>query len=109
MPVTGASQTLVCYADSAQAAAAWDRQKRVPFWDFPVLASHIGGNQPESLLFCSPPDPEVSPLCSYRAYWGHWYTEVEFTGWTADDLAPAELQMLTNRIDQLLKLAPDRP
>jgi hypothetical protein len=109
VPVAEASQSLVWYADRAQSAAAWDRQKSIPFWDFPVLASHTGGNQPESLLFCSPPDTEVSLLCSYRAYWGHWYTEVEFTGRTAGDLSLAELQMLTNRIDQLLELAPDRP
>ena len=107
--VAEATQRISWYADLTQAAAAWDQHKSEPFWDFPIVARNTGNNKPESLLLCSTPEPDISPLCSYRAYWEHWYTEVTFTSRTIDDLPPSEMQKLTNRIDQLLMSAPDKP
>ena len=107
--VKEAEQTIVWYANLTQAAAAWDQHRREPYHDFPVVDSNTRKKGPESLLFCSPGEPYISPLCSYRAYWKHWYTNVDFYGRTDEDLPLSEVQKLTDRIDQLLMSAPDRP
>jgi hypothetical protein len=108
-PVAEATQTMTWYADLTQAGAAWHQHRSEPYYDFPIVATSAGEDKPESLLFCSPPDPDTSRECGYRAHWKHWYTQVTFTSRSIDDLPPSEMQKLTDRIDQLMMSAPDKP
>jgi len=107
--IAEASQIITWYADLTQAAAAWNQHKGEPYYGFPIVARSTGNDKPVSMLFCGPPVPDTPGECSYRAYWEHWYTQVTFNMGTSDDFTFLEMQKLTDRIDQLLMSAPDKP
>lgn len=108
-PRAGVTQVIVWYADWVQAEEAWELHKNEPYFDLPILASSTDRNQPQSILFCTPPELISPRECSYRAYWGNWYTYLEFYGRTGKDLPLSEIQMLLERVDQLLMSAPNKP
>jgi hypothetical protein len=108
-PVASATQIIVWYADLTQTKAAWNQHKREPYYDFPIIARGTNEDEPASLLFCGPPVSDTPGECAYRAYWGHWYTQVTFYGGNSEDFPLSEMRKLTDRIDQLLMSAPDKP
>lgn len=108
-PLAEASQTSVWYADLTQAKAAWIQHKREPYHDFPIIARNTEDDKPASLLFCSTPVPDTPGECGYRAYWKHWYTQVTFYRGISKEFPLSEIQKLTDRIDQHLLSAPDKP
>jgi hypothetical protein len=108
-PIAEATQTIVWYADLTQAAADWNQHKSEPYYDFPIVAKNTDTDKPASLLFCSTPEPGLQGECGYRAYWKHWYTQVTIYGGISKDFPLSEVQKLTDRIDQLLMSAPDKP
>ena len=108
-PGAGVTQVIAWYADQSQAAAAWEQHKSEPYYDYPILATSTESNRPQSILFCTPVEPMTSRECSYRAYWGNWYTYVDFYARTTEEFPPEEMQILMQRVDQLLMSAPDKP
>ena len=104
-----AAQVITWHADPLQAAAAWRQQQNEPYYDYPTVASSTDKDKPQSLLFCNTPAPDTYRECAYRAYWGHWYTQVNFYLGLSDDFPLSEVQKLTDRVDALLFSAPDKP
>jgi hypothetical protein len=107
-------QRAVWYADPAEALAAWDRRESSQFGgDFsslmPDQVRPTGPDTPGSVLYYSEWPEDNFFNCQYMAYWQHWYTEVWF--WSRGDqfLSRAQVQALTDHVDQLLLKAPNKP
>ena len=102
-------QRTTWYADPSQPAIAvaddlkWIRKQ-------PDAISPPGTDTPTSWLYCANfPFETTVWSCTYFAYWGHWYSEVEF--WSKGDqyLSLSEMEQFITRVDQLLMSAPDKP
>ena len=103
-------QTVIWYADSADAAAAWDELDAQAYNGQPVAARDREPGKPASLLFCVVnQSPDSPPGCTYLAYWGHWFTEVFFHSQLERDLLLPEVQQITSRVDQRLMSALEEP
>src|SRR5215216_13414 len=84
-PGGGVTQVIAWYADRRRAAATWEQHKNEPYYDYPILAVSTASDRPQSILFCSPAEPLTSRECSYHAYWGNWYTYVDFYARTTEE------------------------
>ena len=108
----GISHRAIWYADPMAAAADWNGLDSTSYKKQPIMASVRGDGKPASMLFCGSGGlelPEGFRECWYLAYWGHWYTEVNFRSTLAEDLQALEMQKITTRVDQLLMAAPAEP
>ncbi len=108
------SQSAIWYADPDKTIDEWNNRKR----DFgnmkTVTMTSLAIDRPESVLYCPYGIDESSKnyyeqSCDYRAYWGHWYTEVELYSRGEQHLSYLEVKKIIDRVNQLLLSAPDRP
>lgn len=102
-------QKTIWYADPSQPeiAVANSLKNISSRW---VLTIPPGTDTPTAWLYCFDSFYEAGVwVCRYYAYWGHWYTKVEF--WSKGDqyLSPSEMEQFITRVDQLLMAAPDKP
>jgi len=71
-----------------------------------MIKSSLNNDKPEFVLDCINNVPPALS-CFYRAYWGHWYTEVHFLSDTDEYLSYSEMQRIISRVDQRLMSASD--
>jgi hypothetical protein len=103
-------QTVIWYADPADAAAAWDQLDAEFYYGQPIVTRNTEPGKPASMVFCVVNEsPDIPRGCVYLAYWGHWFTEVFFRSQFEKNLHIPEMQQITSRVDQRLMSAPDEP
>jgi hypothetical protein len=105
-------QRTLWFAELDKTVEAWQRRdsRQSPAFlnKVPIKTTALGEDTPASVLYCEEL-PDNERICAYFAYWERWYTEVWF--WSGGDqfLSLPEIQSITERVDQLLLEAPDKP
>lgn len=106
-------QRAAWYSDPSEAITAWNQRENGQMGEFsntiPVRTKPLEQDTPGSVLYCRESLQYNTRQCTYFAYYRHWYTEVWFWGGGDLYLSLTDLQSITDRVDQLLLEAPDKP
>lgn len=99
-------QTAAWYSDSTEASYMWERTQFKYKWDL-ISEKYISNDSPASRLYCRDLSPTFTTSCYYYAYRGHWFTEVHLSSSTVEYLSLSEVEMITQRVDELLMSIPE--